>query len=43
MITVRLFMLNGTEDIKDVWSLDELCLDGVREFKVIRDERKKVA
>jgi hypothetical protein len=40
MLTVRIFFNNGNEEIKDVWSLDEICLDNVSSIKVIRDERK---
>lgn len=39
MLTVRIFYKDGTEDVKDVWSIDEICLDNVAELKVIRDER----
>lgn len=40
MLTVRIFYINGNEDVKDVWSVEDICLDGVKELKVIRDERK---
>jgi hypothetical protein len=39
MLTVKITFTNGTSDIKDCWSLDDICLDGVQEIKVIRDER----
>lgn len=39
MITVRVIYTDGREDIQDVLDLDEVCLDGVYELKVIRDER----
>ena len=39
MITVRIIYTNGNEDIKDVLSLDDICLDGVLSVRVIRDER----
>jgi hypothetical protein len=40
MLTVKIIYLDGTDNIKDCWSVDEICLDGVEEVKVIRDERK---
>lgn len=39
MITVRIIYLDGTEDIKECCSVDELCLDGVESIKIIRNER----
>jgi hypothetical protein len=43
MLTVKIIFKDGSFDLKDVWDLDEICLDNVLELKVIRDERKKVA
>lgn len=40
MKTVKITYKDGTNDIKDVWNVDEICLDGVVELKVIRDESK---
>jgi hypothetical protein len=39
MITVRIIYTNGTEDIKEVLDVGDICLDGVESIKVIRDER----
>lgn len=39
MLTVLIKYYNGQSDIKDCWALDEICLDGVFELKVIRDGR----
>lgn len=39
MLTVKITYINGETDIKDCWSVDEICLDGVEELKVIRDDR----
>jgi hypothetical protein len=39
MLTVRITYLNGTEDIKECWNLDDICLDGVESIKVIRNEK----
>lgn len=39
MLTVKLIYLDGREDFKDVWSIDDVCLDGVSELRIIRDER----
>jgi hypothetical protein len=43
MLTVRVIYIDGTEDIRDCFSVDDICLDGVQSIKVIRDESKKVA
>jgi hypothetical protein len=43
MLTVKLIYLDGHEDIKDCWDISDVCLDGVSEIRVIRDESKKVA
>lgn len=40
MITVKIIYKDGSSDIKDVLSFDEICLDNVVEFYPIRDERK---
>lgn len=40
MLTVRIIYTNGNEDVKDVLSVSDICLDGVKELKIIRDERK---
>ena len=39
MIIVRVFYKDGHEDLKQVFNVDEICLDGVDSIKVIRDER----
>lgn len=43
MLTVRIIYLDGTEDIKDCWELSDICLDGVKEIKTIRNESTKKA
>lgn len=43
MLTVRIYYINGNEDIKECWDVSDICLDGVASIKVIRDERKKAA
>lgn len=43
MLTVKIVYTNGETDIKDCYSLDDLCLDGVESIKVIRDESTKRA
>ncbi len=43
MLTVRIIYLDGTEDIRDCFNVDDICLDGVQLIKVIRDESKKAA
>lgn len=40
MMTVLIIFKTGETDMKDVWSLDDICLDGVFELRIIRDERK---
>lgn len=42
MKTVRITYKDGTEDIKDVNDVDEICLDNVVDIKVIRDEKKEL-
>lgn len=37
--TVRIFYKNGTEDIKECTSLDEICLDGVLRIKILLTEK----
>lgn len=39
MLTVKVVYLDGKEDIRDCWSVDEICLDGVDYIKVIRNEK----
>lgn len=39
MIIVRIFYKDGTEDIKEVTNVDEICLDNVEDIKVIRNEK----
>lgn len=41
MLTVRIIYKDGTETIKDVLSVDEICLDNVQDIKVIRNERSE--
>lgn len=43
MMTVLIIFKTGETDMKDVWSLDDICLDGVFELRVIRNERKVIA
>jgi hypothetical protein len=43
MLTVKIIYKDGSTDLKDVWNVDEICLDNVKELRIIRDERKKVA
>jgi len=43
MLTVLITYTNGSTDIKDVLDLGDICLDGVYELKVIRDERVNTA
>lgn len=40
MITVRIIYKDGSDDIKDCWNINDICLDGVESIKIIRDERK---
>lgn len=39
MLTVLIKYTDGTTDIRDCYDLGDICLDGVAEMKVIRDER----
>lgn len=39
LLTVKITYLNGTSDIKECWSVDEICLDNVSEITVIRTEK----
>ena len=39
MLTVRIFYKDGTEDIKEVHDVSDICLDNVTEIKVIRNEK----
>ncbi len=39
MLTVIIYFINGTTDVKDCWSIDEIVMDGVESIKIIRDER----
>jgi hypothetical protein len=39
MLIVRIFYNDGTDDIKEVHNVDEICLDGVKSIKVIREEK----
>ena len=43
MLTVKLIFLDGTSDLRDCWDVSELCLDGVLEIRIIRDDRTKAA
>jgi hypothetical protein len=36
MIIVRVFYKDGHEDLKQVFNVDEICLDGVLELRIIR-------
>lgn len=38
MITVRIFFLDGTDDIKCCNDLSEICLDNVDRIKIIRQD-----
>lgn len=40
MLTVKINYKDGTSNLVDCWSLDEICLDGVVSIRVIRNERK---
>lgn len=40
MLTVKITYKDGTTDLKDCWSVDEICLDNVLDLKIIRNERK---
>ena len=39
MLTVRVFYKDGTDDIKCVLDIADICLDGVESLKVIRSEK----
>lgn len=39
MITVKITYLNGETDIKDFFSVDDICLDNVKEYEIIRSEK----
>lgn len=39
MLTVLITYTDDTTDIKDCWDLDELCLDFVKELKIIRNDK----
>lgn len=39
MLIVRIFYKDGTEDIKEVHNVDDICLDNVEEIKVIKNEK----
>ena len=39
MLTVRIFYKDGTEEIKDCNDISDICLDGVANIKVIRQEK----
>ena len=39
MLIVRIFYKDGTEDVREVHSVDEICLDGVEDIRVIKNEK----
>lgn len=39
MITVRIIFKDGTEEIKDVFDVADICLDNVLNIKIIRNEK----
>jgi len=39
MITVRIFFKDGTEDIREVLDIKDICLDNVEHFRIIRKEK----
>ena len=39
MVTVRIIYNDGSEDIKEVLDLSDVCLDNVLEIRIIRNER----
>lgn len=39
MLTVRVFYKDGSEDLKEVLSLNDICLLNVLTLKVIRTEK----
>lgn len=40
MLTVRIIYKDGTEDLKDCWSVDEISMINVLSVKVLRSERQ---
>ena len=39
MLTVLITYKDGSQDIKDCWDIADICLDGVFELKIIRQEK----
>lgn len=39
MLTIKLTYLDDTTDIRDCWDIADICMDGVTDIRVIRDER----
>lgn len=39
MLTVRIFYKDGTEDVKMVLDVSEICLDNVLDIRIIRTEK----
>jgi hypothetical protein len=39
MLTVKIIYNDGREDIKDCWDVSDICLDGVKEIRIIRNEK----
>jgi hypothetical protein len=39
MLLVKIYFLNGETDLKYCWDLSEICLDGVKELKVLSNEK----
>jgi hypothetical protein len=40
MLTVLITYLDGSQNVVDVWSEDEISLINVKTYKIIRDDRK---
>lgn len=39
LLTVKITFKDGTSDIKECWSLGEICLDNVINLIIIRQEK----
>lgn len=39
LLTVLVTFLDGSNDIRECWNVDELCLDNVLEIRIIRAEK----
>lgn len=39
MLIVRIFYKDGTEDVKEVHNVADICLDNVQDIRIIKDEK----